>query len=234
MYGIRHWRGKVPALCLDPPPLVSVTLLFQAGEGGINRHAVTVLLTSASSCLALGRWEEAMDKFQEVLKLLPKNAPEHTRALIGAVEAASHISLDSFERRQRGQTDDTGGPAETKTRGSGAVGGGAAGASRDDNKRNYAARSELLYELKQKLPQKVLLLDSDELERHEPAATSGGRRAGGGAGKKGAESGEGSDAVEGPTAKKKKKKRPRWPKGFDPNVPQMPPDPERWIRKCER
>ncbi|PHJ16344.1 srp72 rna-binding domain-containing protein [Cystoisospora suis] len=199
------------------------------GDEGISLHAVTVLLTSASSCLALGRWEEAMDKFQQVLKLLPRNSPEYIQALVGAVEAGSHVLQCNFDQR-KGQKDGDG-HGEYKMKGSGGAGNGV------DIRTSFAARSPLLLELKQKLPQKVLLLDSDEVERHEPTAISSGRKGGGGNAleKKAVhrgEAGEGGHAID--ETKKKKKRRPRWPKGFDPSVPQMPPDPERWIRKCER
>jgi len=45
---------------------------------------------------------------------------------------------------------------------------------------------------------------------------------------------EGQDASKGAKAKPKRKRKPRYPKGFDPENPGPPPDPERWLPKRER
>jgi signal recognition particle subunit SRP72 len=37
-----------------------------------------------------------------------------------------------------------------------------------------------------------------------------------------------------PPKKRLRKRKPRMPKGFDPNNPGPPPDPERWLPKHER
>jgi len=46
--------------------------------------------------------------------------------------------------------------------------------------------------------------------------------------------GEDSTAEENSLKRKKKKRKPRYPKGFDPENPGPPPDPERWLPKRER
>lgn len=42
--------------------------------------------------------------------------------------------------------------------------------------------------------------------------------------------GPGGEAI----AKKRRKRKPQYPKGFDPANPGAPPDPERWLAKWQR
>nr|CEL64839.1 TPA: SRP72 RNA-binding domain-containing protein [Neospora caninum Liverpool] len=151
-----------------------------------TRFAVSVLLTSATACAALGQWDAAANKCREALQQAQPSSPEYLRALVGAVHAASHAS----EPRKQ----DAG---------------------------------KFLAELKQRLPQKILLLDSDEVERQDPSSFVGRKPPK-------EEERRGDGLATGAETGKKKKRAPRWPKGFNPNEPHLPPDPERWLPKCER
>lgn len=90
--------------------------------------------------------------------------------------------------------------------------------------------AEVLAALRERLPERVRLIDSDELERQEavPAAALLLR------GKVPGTKEIVSEAEKARKGTKRKRRCPRWPKGFDPNQPRMPPDPERWLPKVER
>ncbi|EPR59255.1 SRP72 RNA-binding domain-containing protein [Toxoplasma gondii GT1] len=151
-----------------------------SGDSGA-RFAVSVLLTSASACAALGHWAAAGQKCREVLAQTQATSPEYLRALVGAVHASSFSSSSEQD-------------------------------------------AKFLRELRQRIPQRILLLDSDEVEKQDVTAC---------APRKTKESRPSAGDAEA-EKKKKKKRKPRWPKGFDPNEPHLPPDPERWLPKCER
>ncbi|KAL8425567.1 hypothetical protein Efla_007336 [Eimeria flavescens] len=87
-------------------------------------------------------------------------------------------------------------------------------------------------------PQSVSLLDADEIEARGLPVTRSRRVAGVAAGGRGAPLSETGSEARGQqqlkASKKRRKKKIRYPKGFDPTKPQLPPDPERWLPKHER
>lgn len=80
-------------------------------------------------------------------------------------------------------------------------------------------------------------LDPEELETQaipKVAQHMGPKRRGGADKEAGGEDGAAGGEEAAKEVKKKKKRKPRYPKGFDPENPGPPPDPERWLPKRER
>ncbi|XP_026194069.1 signal recognition particle subunit SRP72-like [Cyclospora cayetanensis] len=80
------------------------------------------------------------------------------------------------------------------------------------------------------LPQSVNLIDGEEVEMRRLPPTTRGRRCPLATPGEAAQEGAGSHLAE----RRKRKKKIRYPKGWDPSKPQLPPDPERWKPKHER
>jgi len=79
------------------------------------------------------------------------------------------------------------------------------------------------------LPTSMRLIDAEELEHADIPASNWGKKS-----QQIQSSSAGIDGQKTIQKKKKRKKKPRYPKGFDPENPGPPPNPERWLPKRER
>lgn len=180
----------------------------QRGGSFATEAFVICSLVAAGAAAAVGAWKESATFCIEALQKIRAFPSEETRQSLAPLETSAMVQL--FEAQSHSDL-----PAAHKS----------------------------FSELEKRLSGSLGLLDAEELERRElpplrRTRRTAGSKAGGAVGGNSLHSVGVAEKQIPPGTQagrtRKRKRKPRYPKGFDPSKPSIPPDPERWLPKHER